>query len=223
MDDVLKEQLTYYNARAREYDESLQGVGSSNAAQSEFEEANQEWQQIISALHAFGPVEDVLELACGTGIWTRELMSIGASITANDGSSEMIEINRAKSGAAAIDFECVDLFSWEPKREYDLVFFAFWLSHVPRSHMSEFLSKAARATKPGGRVFIVDEPRSDSNISGPNTESLYQERTLNDGRSFRIVKVYYDPQEIERELEKQGLKKESSMIGRTFFYLCLAR
>jgi 2-polyprenyl-3-methyl-5-hydroxy-6-metoxy-1,4-benzoquinol methylase len=223
MDDVLKEQLTYYNARAREYDESLQGVGSSNAAQSEFEEANQEWQQIISALHAFGPVEDVLELACGTGIWTRELMSIGASITAIDGSSEMIEINRAKSGAAAIDFESVDLFSWEPKREYDLVFFAFWLSHVPRSHMSEFLSKAARATKPGGRVFIVDEPRSDSNISGPNTESLYQERTLNDGRSFRIVKVYYDPQEIERELEKQGLKKESSMIGRTFFYLCLAR
>jgi hypothetical protein len=67
---------------------------------------------------------------------------------------------------------------------------------------------------------MVDEPKSESNISGPNTEDLYQERTLNDGRSFRIVKVYYDPQEIEQEFEKQGLKKESSMIGRTFFYLC---
>jgi demethylmenaquinone methyltransferase/2-methoxy-6-polyprenyl-1,4-benzoquinol methylase len=85
------------------------------------------------------------------------------------------------------------------------------------------LSKAARVTKPGGRVFVVDEPRSDSNLSGPNTENLYQERTLNDGRSFRIVKVYYDPQEIERELEKQGFKKESSMIGRTFFYLSASR
>jgi hypothetical protein len=70
---------------------------------------------------------------------------------------------------------------------------------------------------------MVDEPRSDSNISGPNTEGLYQERMLNDGRSFRIVKVYYDPQEIGRELEKHGFKKESSMTGRTFFYLCLSR
>jgi demethylmenaquinone methyltransferase/2-methoxy-6-polyprenyl-1,4-benzoquinol methylase len=150
-------------------------------------------------------------------------MSIGASITAIDGSSEMIEINRAKNGTAAIEYHCVDLFQWEPDKQYDLVFFAFWLSHVPPSHLSEFLSKVARATKPGGRVFIVDEPKSDSNISGPNTEELYQERTLNDGRSFRIVKVYYDPQEIERELENQGFKKESSMIGRTFFYLCLSR
>jgi demethylmenaquinone methyltransferase/2-methoxy-6-polyprenyl-1,4-benzoquinol methylase len=222
MEDVLKEQLTYYNARAREYDESLQGVGSSNAAQAEFEEANQEWLHIVNALHILGPVEDVLELACGTGIWTQELMTIGASITAIDGSWEMIEINRAKSGAAAIDYECVDLFNWEPKRQYDLVFFAFWLSHVPPSHLPEFLSKVARTTKPGGRVFIVDEPRSDSNISGPNIEDLYQERTLNDGRTFRIVKVYHDPQEIARELEKQGFKKESSMIGRIFFYLCLA-
>jgi hypothetical protein len=34
----------------------------------------------------------------------------------------------------------------------------------------------------------------------PNVEGLYQQRTLRDGRTFRIVKVYYDPQEIELEL-----------------------
>ena len=159
MDDaVLKEQLEYYAARAKEYDESIQGIGSSSAT-SEYEEANQEWLHIISALHALGPVGDVLELACGTGIWTQELRSIGASITAIDGSSEMIEINQAKADTTAIDYQRVDLFKWEPEKQYDLVFFAFWLSHIPPSHLSEFLSKVARATKPGGRVFIVDEPR----------------------------------------------------------------
>ena len=223
MDEVFKEQLSYYNARAREYDESLQGVGSTGTEQPEYEEANQEWQHIVSALHALDPVDEVLELACGTGIWTQQLMSISRSVAAIDGSSEMLEINRAKHGTAATEYHCLDLFQWEPDKQYDLVFFAFWLSHVPPSHLSNFLSKAARATKPGGRIFIVDEPRSDSNISGPNTENLYQERMLNDGRSFRIVKVYYDPQEIEREIEKQGFKKESSIIGRTFFYLCLSR
>ena len=223
MDDVLKEQLSYYNARAREYDESLQGVGGSSTTQPEYEEANQEWQHILSALHAFGLVDEALELACGKGIWTQELASIGRSVMAIDGSLEMIEINRAKAGMPAIDYQYVDLFKWEPEKQYDLIFFAFWLSHIPPSHLSEFLSKVVRATKPGGRVFMVDEPKSDSNISGPNTEDLYQQRTLNDGRSFRIVKVYYEPQEIERELEKHDFKKESSMIGRTFFYLCLSR
>lgn len=223
MDDVLKEQLAYYNARAREYDESLQGIGSNGAAQSEYEKANQEWLHIVNALRALGPVDDVLELACGTGIWTQELTTIGRSITAIDGSPEMIEINRAKAGLPTVAYQCVDLFQWQPEKQYDLVFFAFWLSHVPPFHLSDFFGKVARATKPGGRVVMVDEPRSDSNISGPNTGDLYQQRTLDDGRSFRIVKVYYDPHEIGRELEKQGFQKESFMIGRTFFYWCAPR
>jgi len=67
---------------------------------------------------------------------------------------------------------------------------------------------------------MVDEPRSKRNISGPNLEGQYQQRTLKNGQTFRIVKVYYDPQEIERELVKQGFKKDSAMIGGSFFYLC---
>jgi ubiquinone/menaquinone biosynthesis C-methylase UbiE len=117
----------------------------------------------------------------------------------------------------------MDLFEWEPERQYDLVFFAFWLSHVPPSRLSSFLSKVARATKPGGRAFIIDEPKSDSNISGPNVKGLYQQRTLRDGRSFQIVKAYYDPRKIERDLLKRGFQNDSIMIGKSFFYLCAAR
>jgi demethylmenaquinone methyltransferase/2-methoxy-6-polyprenyl-1,4-benzoquinol methylase len=221
VDNVLKEQLAYYRARAREYDESLQGIGStSNPA---LDEANQEWLHIVNALHALSPVDEALELACGTGIWTQELMTISHSITAIDGSPEMIEINRAKHSNGTVEYQYIDLFKWEPEKQYDLVFFAFWLSHVPPTHLSTFLNKVARATKPGGRVFIVDEPKSEGNISGANVEGLYQQRTLHDGTSFRIVKVYYDPREIELELVKQGFKTESSIIGRTFFYLSVSR
>jgi ubiquinone/menaquinone biosynthesis C-methylase UbiE len=219
-EDVIKEQLAYYDARAREYDQSLQGIGSTAAAPPELSEADQEWHQMENALRALGPVENLLELACGTGIWTKQLLTIGHSITALDGSPEMIELNRAKHGSGAIKYHCVDLFQWAPDQQYDLVFFAFWLSHVPPAYLPVFLGKLARATRPGGRVFLIDEPKSANNISGPNIEGLYQQRTLNDGRSFRIVKVYYDPQEIESELGKQGFLKEAAMIGKTFFYLC---
>lgn len=223
MDDVLREQLTYYDARAREYDESIQGIDGAGSPQPEYDDANQEWLQIVTALRGLSPVDEALELACGTGIWTRQLKSISRSVTAIDGAPEMIEINQAKPDMEAIEYQCVDLFQWEPEKQFDLVFFAFWLSHVPPSHLSTFLKKVYRATKPGGRVFIVDEPKSDSNISGPNVEDLYQQRTLQDGRSFRIVKVYYEPQEIESELLKQGFKKDSFMVGRAFFYLSASR
>ena len=223
MDDVLSEQLAYYRARAQEYDESIQGIGNPGQALPEYNEANQEWMRIMEALHTLAPLDDVLELACGTGVWTQELASMSHSMTAIDGSPEMIQINKAKLIEAGIEYQCIDLFKWEPEKQYDFVFFAFWLSHVPPSLLSDLLSKVVRATNPGGRVFIVDEPSSDSNISGPNTEGLYQQRTLRDGASFRIVKAYYDPEEIELEFLKQGFKTNSAMIGKSFFYLCVAR
>ena len=222
-DNVLQEQLAYYGARAKEYDESIQGIRSTNAAQPEFDEANQEWQNIVNALRVLSPIDEVLELACGTGIWTEELINISRSIVAVDGSTEMIEVNRAKHGTAKIDYQCIDLFQWAPDRQYDLVFFAFWLSHVPPSHLASFLNRVARATKPGGRIFIVDEPKIDSNISGSNEAGLFQHRVLSDGRSFQIIKVYYDPKEIEQELLRQGFKSDSTLIGRSFFSLNLSR
>jgi len=221
-DKVLKEQLVYYRTRAEDYDESVKGIGC-GAVQPVDVEANEEWMRIVKALHALAPADDVLELACGTGIWTQELKRISGSITALDGSPEMIQINRTKVGEMSIEYQCVDLFEWEPDKQYDLVFFAFWLSHVPPSHLSSFLGKVARATKPGGRVFMLDEPASERNISGANVKGLYQRRRLHDGRSFQIVKVYYDPQEIELELLKLGFEKDSSMIGTSFFYLCVSR
>jgi ubiquinone/menaquinone biosynthesis C-methylase UbiE len=218
--DILLEQLAYYKARAGEYDGSLQGFFPFNGPIPGESEATQEWIHIVRSLHALSPAGEVLELACGTGIWTQELLKTSQSITALDGSPEMIEINQAKTCTAAIDYHCVDLFQWEPEKQYDLVFFAFWLSHIPPAHLSNFLGKVARATKPGGRVIVIDEPKSQRNISGPNLEGQYQQRKLKDGRTFRIVKVYYDPWQIELELQKHGFKTDSSMIGTSFFYLC---
>lgn len=223
MKDVLKEQLAYYQARAREYDKSVEGIGNSGAISPINDKANQEWLRIVKALHEIPPVGEVLELACGTGFWTRELLFLSNAITAVDGSSEMIEVNRSKLRDARIKYECIDIFEWEPNKTYDLIFFAFWLSHVPPTHLSGFLDKVVRATKPGGRVFIIDEPMSESNISGANVDGLFQQRSLENGSSYRIVKVYYDPLEIELEFLKQGFKEESAMFGRAFFYLCTTK
>jgi ubiquinone/menaquinone biosynthesis C-methylase UbiE len=211
---ILLEQLAYYRARAKEYDESLKLDDS---------EANQELEQIIKALHALAPVVDVLELACGTGIWTRELLHISRSLTALDGSPEMLQLNQARLRQASIEYQCADLFSWGADRQYDLVFFAFWLSHVPPTHLRTFFGKVARATRIGGRVFIIDEPKEGRHLSGANEEGMYQRRTLRDGSTFQIVKVYYSPQEIRKALQTCGFQAHTSITGDDFFHLCATR
>lgn len=217
-DDILREQLAYYRARAQEYDESVQQTGRFAPPEPPTQPIDDEWATLIDVLHALPHCDAVLELACGTGIWTKELLHVGDRITALDGAPEMLEINRAKVASPRVQYETVDLFTWQPSHAYDLVFFAFWLSHVPPDHLGEFLDKVAGAVRPGGRVFIVDEPAGGSRLSG-GTEADRQTRTLHDGRRFQIVKVYFDPLDIQEQLRQRGFDQFESRVGDYFFYL----
>jgi ubiquinone/menaquinone biosynthesis C-methylase UbiE len=217
--DILGEQLAYYRARAQEYDESIQEVGRFATPEPVRPNTDREWASIVAAIHALAPVGDVLELACGTGMWTQELVKIAASVTALDGAPEMVEANRAKLNDPRVNYQVVDLFQWHPEEQYDLVFFGFWLSHVPPDRLPIFLDKVSRSVRPGGRLFIVDEPNSNSPLSGENEGGQFQNRTLHDGREFRIVKVYYDPTEIQSALAERGFRDFTSARGQYFFHL----
>jgi len=218
-DEVLREQIAYYRARAGEYDATSYGV-LRGAAEGDIEEPpHPELVAAWEALQALGPFEEILELACGTGIWTRLLSRIGRTVTALDASPEMIALNRQRVGAGPITYQCVDLFAWEPEQQYDLVFFAFWLSHVPPAALDRFLDKVQRAVRPGGRVFLIDEPASLGDELAATGADLYQQRALLDGREFTIVKVYYDPATVAEKLAARGFTQIGGRVRPTFFFL----
>ncbi len=214
--NLLDEQLAYYRGRAQEYDESVLQFG--RFASPGLAQADADWQHIVAALHALAPVERALELACGTGLWTQELLHISQSVLALDGAPEMLEANRAKLNSDKVSYQQADLFNWQPAETYDLVFAAFWLSHVPPALLPGHLEQAAKAVKPGGRVFIVDEPAGGAQLSGPIEGEHQQTRALQDGSEFRIVKVYHHPQELADQLRKFGFISEI-WAGEYFFYL----
>ncbi len=216
MNDILHEQLAYYRARAQEYDESIQQTGCFAAPR--IPGMDKEWDQLVQAVHSLPPCDQILELACGTGIWTQELVQVGSQITALDGAPEMLEINREKLANPRVRYQQTDLFDWTPDRAYDLVFFAFWLSHVPPALLDEFLIKVARAVRPGGRVFMLDEPSGGSQLSGPLEEGTYQTRAIG-GRMFKVIKVYCDPALLEEKLRHYGFAPIESWKGMNFFYL----
>jgi trans-aconitate methyltransferase len=85
----------------------------------------------------------VLELACGPGVWTGQLLRHAADVTAVDASPEMLAIAAARVGRERVSFIQADLFTWKPDRRYDVVFIGFWLSHVPAERFESFWSLVA--------------------------------------------------------------------------------
>ena len=190
---ILAEQLAYYRARAREYDKWFRREGLHDLG----EERNARWRlelnRVYSALDAFAPRGDVLELAYGTGEWTIRLAESATRVVGVDAAPEMRELALAKlqdAGKSNVELWVDDLFSWQPDQDYDVVFFAFWLSHVPESDAYRFWRSVHDALRPGGRFFLVDAARSvlDRNVIHgsrlPDRESATELRRLEAVGSF---------------------------------------
>jgi len=221
-DSLIEQQMEYYRARAGEYDDWFYRRGRYDRG----EDLNQQWFRetavIRRALHQLGRFDSVLELASGTGIWTEELLTIGQRIVAIDASSEMLDINRQRLRSTRVQYRQKDLFAWEPDGEFDLVFFAFWLSHVPPELLDAFLDKVRRSIRAGGRLFVLDslfDPTSTAtNHALGEKEQNWQVRKLDDGREFRVVKVFYEPAELEQKLERSGFDVSAGKSGRYFIH-----
>lgn len=205
MDDdpeLIHEQIQYYRARAPEYDETSSPTSGALAAHEE---------DIGRRLDEFAPRGRVLEIASGTGTWTRRLLRHASALTALDSSAEMHALSSKKLGNdPRVRYIEADIFSWTPDDIYDFVFFSNWLSHVPPTGFEGFWGIVASALARDGRVFFVDQVKN-----AWRNDDLQEEfdhdpsvpivrRRLEDGRAFRVVKVFWDPDELETTLHRLG-------------------
>lgn len=219
--ELLQRQIAYYQARAGEYDDWFYRRGRYDLGP----EGNAQWHaeadQVRAQLLNRPPVEHALELAGGTGIWTHELTKFASRITSLDAAPEVQAISRAKNPTAPVTYAQADLFAWEPTTTYDLVFFGFWLSHVPPDRLDDFLAKVNRALKPGGVVFLVDSQRSSQKRKGASPwplEGHVQQRELRDGSQHKIVKIYYQPDELQAKLAEHGFQATVTATENYFIY-----
>jgi len=220
--DLIEQQKDYYRARAGEYDEWFQREGRYDRGPEHRARWFAEVDEVRAALERFRPAGRVLELACGTGWWTEQLVRFADSVTAVDASDEVLELNRRRVGDAKVRRERADIFAWRPDAAYDVVFFSFWLSHVPPERFDGFWAMVREALAPGGRVFFIDSLRTelstatDHRLAGEGDVVL--ERKLNDGRRFHIYKVFYDPAELTAKLNSIGWRAEVRATGSFFLH-----
>jgi demethylmenaquinone methyltransferase/2-methoxy-6-polyprenyl-1,4-benzoquinol methylase len=107
----------------------------------------------------------------------------------------------------------------------DGVFMGFWLSHVPRERLAEYLALARRWLKPGGRLAFIDslpDPASGA-ADHPEPGDDIAVRRLADGREFTIVKVFYEPATLTSALASAGFDDGTVTETGRFFILGSAR
>jgi ubiquinone/menaquinone biosynthesis C-methylase UbiE len=202
--DLLAEQLAYYRAVAGEYeDHALDAPGG---------------DELAAALDSFRPTGCVLELACGSGLWTAQLLRHAECVTAVDAAPEMLAIASARLKDKRVRFVESDVFSLKPDRRYDVVSFAFWLSHVPLERFEAFWSLVRACLGPRGRVFFVDDGhRTPDELVGGESSSTIRRR-LNDGTAYRAIKVPHQPDELEARLTALGSRITVKPTRGPFFW-----
>lgn len=201
---VLAEQQSFYGAVASEYEQHL--ITSDGG------------DELTSALDAFEPAGDVLELACGPGTWTDQLQRHADRVTAVDGSAEMLAIARDRIRDQHVQFVHADLFEWRPERRYDVVFFGFWISHVPLERFDSFWSLVRACLKPGGRAFFADDAHrtAEEEVYGESSELV--RRRLNDGTPFRVVKVAHEAEALQQRIASLGWDVTVTQTAGPFYW-----
>ena len=194
--DAIAAQKRYYELRAPDYnswtkpsDRLGRGLFPSELA-----------DQVIADLRPRG---DVLELACGPGpLFTDQLARHADTVTAVDGSTAMLRLNQQRVANPRVTYVHADLFEWSPSRTYDFVFFGHWLSHIPPTRFDAFWDFVGKCAGDHGRVGFIDEDERAAGFERerPSTDPSVARRTLSDGRSFDIIKVFWPPQDLEQRL-----------------------
>jgi 2-polyprenyl-3-methyl-5-hydroxy-6-metoxy-1,4-benzoquinol methylase len=205
--ELVESQLDYYRARAAEYDQTFVPYMAPALPAA------------LRCLRAGNIHGDILEIASGTGYWTQFLVELGSSVTSLDGSAEMIATAKQR-GLPGVTFQQVNLFEWNPDRQWDSVFFGHWLAHVPDEHFDRFWARVREAVRPDGIVEFVDVTSFERRIETPDPAApdVAVERSLLDGRRFRIVKIFREPGELQARLTALNWTSEVREIHPGFLY-----
>ena len=215
------EMRAYYAARAPEYDDWYPRRGRYNHGAL----SDMAWQADLDAatmwLDGLPVSGEIVELAAGTGWWSPLLAQKG-ELSIYDAVAEPLEIARERLLAHGLRAHIHLRDVWaEPDRRVDALFTGFWLSHVPRNRLAEFLSICRRWLKPGAIYAFIDSRQDPESGVRDRVEPAddMAVRRLADGREFRIPKVFYAPDELEAALLTAGFSSAEVKTTSRFFLL----
>jgi len=224
IDDVDREMIEYYAARAPEYDDWYLRRGRYSHGPIHDAAWDAELDAAGRWLDALPIAGEIVELAAGTGWWSPLLASKG-ELSLYDAAPATLERARERLVAHGLRAHLHVRDAWDPPdRVVDAVFAGFWLSHVPRERLARFLAIARGWLRPGGRFAAIDSlaDAASGAVDHPTPGDDVATRRLSDGREFRIPKVFYAPDELTAALRGAGFGDATVTTTGRFFLLASA-
>lgn len=191
--------LEYYRRRAGEYEKVYAKP-----------ERQADLGMLRTIVQAYFAQRQVLEVACGTGYWTRPVSSYAASIVAIDLAAETLEVARGQNEPESrIDYRIGDAFDLAAiSGTFDAGLVAFWWSHVTIAALPGFLTGLHRRLGGGAKVLVMDNryvEGSNHPITRTDAEgNTYQRRTLESGPTYEVLKNFPSATQVSRAVVGAG-------------------
>ncbi len=182
----------YYKRRANEYEEIYY---------QDDPKKKQEQDLIAEVLKSTFKGKKVIELAAGTGYWSRFIAQSAYELTITDAAEETLAIARTKPYGCPVEFLQEDAFLLSLRKgSFEGGAAVMWISHIPREKIDAFLTEFHRVLKDGATVFIADNVYDENSpgrfIAPAGEHNSYRLRKLHDGSEYTIMKNYYSPEEL---------------------------
>ena len=169
----------------------------------------------------------VLELACGTGYWTRLIAEVADKVVATDINPEMIAMAQLRAMPAdKVTLRVADAYDLPADiGDFTAVFIGFWWSHVGREVQEKFLSQLR--AKVGKDMFIVllDDvyvEGSSETVARTDMEgNTYQIRVAPDGDRYEIPKTYPSDSALRKKLASSV--REIRIVRLEYYWLLTCR
>ncbi|GAI72093.1 unnamed protein product [marine sediment metagenome] len=210
--EIEKNIQQYYADRANEYDLTYQRP-----------ERQDDLKTICILLKNLLDGHHVLEVACGTGYWTKIIASVAKSITGTDINNEVLQIAKNKLiNSKKVTFIQDDSYSLKKIQGNFTAGFAFsWWSHILISKLKDFLNIFHSRLQPGALIIFIDNSHTEG-ISIPisridNDGNTYQIRKLQDGREYEILKNFPTRETFDEILGKRVKNLKIEFL--TYFWI----
>ncbi len=193
----------YYSKRAKEYDDIYHRSDQVRLKEQKF---------VAKYISKAFKGRFVLELACGTGFWTKYLVKSAKKILATDYSINMLELASSRlsknSNIIFLQADAYDLPNSIPK--FNGAMANFWFSHIPKSKIKKFLENLHSRLSKKSVVLFADgvyiEELGGELIIKDQQKDTYKRRILKSGEQFDILKNYYSQKELEEIFSKYAKK-----------------
>ena len=212
-----QEMMSYYDARAPEYDEIYVGKGPASIPNPDL--YRRETEITSKLVQGFGRGH-LIDIGCGTGYWLPYYAGNCSDVALLDHSEKMLSQCRKRVTSLGLeDKSCFiqgDFFEVILDEDsFDSALIGFFITHLLPELEEIFFSRLKRILTSSAQLMIIDSAWSSQRMCTRKKEGM-QKRTVNDGRAYTLYKRYFDKSDIERMFKRYHLRLKSCWMGDAF-------